>query len=69
LNPSHFLELIPQFLADQYLPPWDCRYAVILALESISDRVNELDADNCLKLLADDGDCFVQAKLSSMQSA
>ena len=69
LNPSRFLELIPMFLSDQYMPPWDCRYAVILALESISNRVNQLDADHCLKQLAGDGDCFVQAKLASMQLA
>ena len=67
LNPSRFLELIPMFLADQYLPPWDCRYAVILALELISNRVTQLEANDLLKQFADDGDCFVQAKLSSMQ--
>ena len=69
LNPSRFLELIPMFLADQYLPAWDCRYAVILGLESISNRVNQLETDHCLKELAGDGDCFVQAKLASMQLA
>ncbi len=67
LNPSRFLELIPMFLADQYLAPWDCRYAVILALELISNRVTQLEANDLLKQFADDGDCFVQAKLSSMQ--
>ncbi len=67
LNPSRFLELIPMFLADQYLPPWDCRYVVILALESISNRINQIDVDDVLKELADDVDCFVQAKLTSMQ--
>ena len=67
LNPSRFLELIPMFLADQYLPPWDCRYSVILALELISNRVTQLEANDLLKQFADDGDCFVQAKLSSMQ--
>ena len=67
LNPSRFLELIPMFLDDQYLPPWDCRYSVILALELISNRVAQLEANDLLKQFADDGDCFVQAKLSSMQ--
>ena len=69
LNPTGFLELIPVFLADQYLPPWDCRYAVILALESISENVSQSQIKDLLNLLVDDGDCFVQAKLMSTQQA
>ncbi|WP_114993266.1 HEAT repeat domain-containing protein [Synechococcus sp. UW179A] len=65
LNPTGFLALIPVFLSDQYLPAWDCRYAVILALESISHHVNRAQIKDLLKSLADDDDCFVQARLAS----
>ena len=68
-NPTGFLELIPVFLSDQYLPSWDCRYAVILALESISHHVNRSQTKDLLKTFADDEDCFVRARLASTQLA
>jgi len=67
LNPTHFIELIPAFLDCQYLPPWDCRYAVILAAEAISDCLDRVQFEDILKSLADDDDAFVQAKLASLQ--
>ena len=67
LNPDLFLELIPHFLDEQYSPPWDCRYVIILALESISNHTNRVQNQDLLKSLADDDDCFVQAKLASTQ--
>lgn len=67
LNPSQFLDLIPLFLADQYSPPWDCRYAVILALELISSHVRRNQIEDLLKEFVSDDDYFVQAKLASIR--
>ena len=67
LNPDRFIELIPTFLDGQYLPPWDCRYAVMLALEAISDQLERAQLDEILIPLVDDDDCFVKAKLATMQ--
>ena len=67
LNPTHFIEMIPVFLDCQYLPPWDCRYAVILAAEAISDCLDRVQFEDILKSLAGDDDAFVQAKLASLQ--
>ena len=68
LNPTRFIELIPLFLDHQYSPPWDCRYAVILSLQLILERVDRSQAQLMLSEFADDDDCFVQAKLASLQS-
>ena len=68
LNPTRFIELISLFLDHQYSPPWDCRYAVILSLQLILEHVDRSQAQLMLSEFADDDDCFVQAKLASMQS-
>ncbi|QNI53159.1 phycoerythrobilin:Cys-82 alpha-phycoerythrin lyase/ CpeY subunit [Synechococcus sp. BIOS-E4-1] len=68
-NPDSFLELMPMFLSDQYLPAWDCRYVAILALESISSQANQAQVEDLLKSLVDDDDCFVQARLASIRLA
>jgi len=67
LNPARFIELISVFLDSQYLPPWDCRYAVILATEAISGHLDRAQLDQTLQSLVDDEDFFVQAKLASIQ--
>ena len=69
LNPDHFIELIPMFLDGEYSPQWDCRYAVVLALEAASDRLEQAQLDELLTPLVEDDDCFVKAKLASMQLA
>ena len=68
LNPTRFIELISLFLDHQYSPPWDCRYAVILSLQLILEYVDRSQAQLMLSEFADDDDCFVQAKLASLQS-
>ena len=57
------------FLDGEYSPQWDCRYAVVLALEAASDRLEQAQLDELLTPLVEDDDCFVKAKLASMQLA
>ncbi|MAF40909.1 MAG: bilin biosynthesis protein CpeY [Cyanobium sp. ARS6] len=63
LNSSLFLELIPGFLNEKCMPPWDCRYILIVAFESISEDVDNQRERWLMDLLADDDDVFVRARL------
>lgn len=64
LNPSRFWQLIPSLLDPASNPPWDCRYVVILASESISNGVSATQVADVLELLNDDADDFVRARLA-----
>ena len=64
LNPSLFLELVPSFLDEACCPPWDCRYVLIMVIESILKQEGHQQVASLLELLADDDDDFVQARLA-----
>ena len=64
LNPSLFLELIPSFLDQSCSPPWDCRYVLIMAIESILKDESRQQECQLRDLLADDSDNFVRARLT-----
>ena len=64
LNPGLFFELVPRFLDETCCPPWDCRYVLIMAIESISKQESHHQVAHLLELLADDNDDFVRARLA-----